>query len=548
MGRKSIIDPFKTYPDSGYYSSGPSYYAYPNRNLYSKQTVYDFYITQAQNANSYVVAEWILTDATYGDISEYEVVNGYINDYFVICYSSTDRRLYMVKKLGGYYGGASNDYHRFGYIKQKHFLLNSYKVYLMKQPSLALVTVGVDINWVTTHRMNNYYNQPYIQYLDIENKVVSTTSWHYLSVSLGTTFQQTSYIFDSTTDEHSSMILAIKFVAARPFTSFASTTQCHIESGVSNYNKLVPVTCELDTSNQQIIIRNIGVITAEFVKVYYYATLISVEQGGTQVEVRLYANSQSYATSGGWAIYSGTTGGYNLVDMFYTSGNYASTSAPNTGGNTARIYGSEWADTAGYSRIIGLSTTQIVVRLYRGNNAGFSDVYQMIFRFYVERLSFGTCQSVSFFSSRNSWNFRSLTSCGTSGKHFWAIYEYYSNNYIEWPYWYGGDYYDFYFTFSSISGDVSNDAAQLFVSTTINWQKSVWHVTDNDKCGCHAPGDSCCCWYTCYPCHYYHSCRWYYDWGTFLLTGGNVQAWTPGRSLASSHAVDLISRQRGVET
>jgi hypothetical protein len=150
MGRFSIIDPYKTYPDVGYYSSGSSYWAYPNRNLYSKQTVYDFYISQAQNTNSYVVAEWILTDATYGDISEYEVVNGYINDYFVICYSATDRRLYMVKKLGGYYGGSGSDYHRFGYIKQKHFLLNSYKVYLMKQPWLALVTVGVDLSWLTT--------------------------------------------------------------------------------------------------------------------------------------------------------------------------------------------------------------------------------------------------------------------------------------------------------------------------------------------------------------------------------------------------------------
>jgi hypothetical protein len=73
--------------------------------------------------------------------------------------------------------------------------------------------------------------------------------------------------------------------------------------------------------------------------VYYYATLINSGQGGTQVEVRLYANSQSYATSGGWAIYSGTTNGYNLVDMFYTSGSYASASAPSTGGQTARFYG-----------------------------------------------------------------------------------------------------------------------------------------------------------------------------------------------------------------
>lgn len=79
------------------------------------------------------------------------------------------------------------------------------------------------------------------------------------------------------------MILAIRFTSARPFNSFYSTTHCHIESGISNYDKLNPVTCELDTSNQQIIIRNVGVITAEFVKIYYYATTIGSEQGGTVV-------------------------------------------------------------------------------------------------------------------------------------------------------------------------------------------------------------------------------------------------------------------------
>lgn len=166
MGRYLIIDPFKTYPETGYYSTG-TYTMYPSQNLYTRNTVYDFYIQHAQNTNSYVVAEWILTHATYGDLSEYVVVNSYINDYFVISYSSTDRRLYMVKKLGGYYGGGGSDYHRFGYLKQKHFLLNSYNVYLMKQPHFSLITAVVDGSWVTTHRMNNYYGTPYIQYYDV---------------------------------------------------------------------------------------------------------------------------------------------------------------------------------------------------------------------------------------------------------------------------------------------------------------------------------------------------------------------------------------------
>lgn len=45
MGRYAVIDPYKTQPNVGYYTSGNTYYTYPNRNLYSQQTVYDFYIT-----------------------------------------------------------------------------------------------------------------------------------------------------------------------------------------------------------------------------------------------------------------------------------------------------------------------------------------------------------------------------------------------------------------------------------------------------------------------------------------------------------------------
>ena len=48
----------------------------------------------------------------------------------------------MVKKLTSYYSGGSN-YHRFGYLRQKHFHLNSYKVYLLKKPDYALITCAV---------------------------------------------------------------------------------------------------------------------------------------------------------------------------------------------------------------------------------------------------------------------------------------------------------------------------------------------------------------------------------------------------------------------
>lgn len=239
--------------------------------------------------------------------------------------------------------------------------------------------------------------------------------------------------------------------------------------------------------------------------------------------------------------------------MYYTYGSYASTSAPGIPGYTARYYGSGWADTAGYSRIIALSTTQITVRVYRGNSADFSNVYAMDFRFYMERLTFSGCQSVSFWHSYYGTFSRSFAGCGGVGRHMWTLYSYYTNGGFDWPYWHGGYYIDFTFNFNSITGDVSNNANQLFVSTTITWYKSYWHTNDQGRCGC-CSWSTCstwhdCCWYSyydCSPCVTGCNCRWYYDWGTFILTGGNTQAWTPSRTLASSYGVDLVSRQRNV--
>lgn len=102
----------------------------------------------------------------------------------------------MIKKLGSYYGGGGSDYHRFGYLRQTHFLRNGFSVYLLKVPSFTLVTSNVDGSWVTSNRMSNYYGTSYIQYYDIENKVAGSTSWHFVSVSLGSLYQSTT-LFDS---------------------------------------------------------------------------------------------------------------------------------------------------------------------------------------------------------------------------------------------------------------------------------------------------------------------------------------------------------------
>lgn len=89
-----------------------------------------------------MILEWVLEHSTYGELSEYEVVSSYIRDYFTISYSPTDRKLYLVKKLGSYYSGGGN-YHRFGYLRQKHFHYNSYSVYFLKQPSYTVITCTI---------------------------------------------------------------------------------------------------------------------------------------------------------------------------------------------------------------------------------------------------------------------------------------------------------------------------------------------------------------------------------------------------------------------
>ena len=185
----------------------------------------------------------------------------------------------------------------------------------------------------------------------------------------------------------------------------------------------------------------------------------------------------------------------------------------------------------------------------------------MTFRFYTERLNFSGCQGVSFTSNRYSANFKSLSGCYGTDRYFYTYYNFYSTGGNSWPYWYANDYFDFTFTFSSITGDVSNNPNFLFITSSINWYQSIYHHNDLGKCGC--CGNCCngwccncwddgCCGSTCCStyCCSYCSCRWYYSYGTFLLTGRyDINPYEPSVStLAQSHSVELVSRQYNVET
>ena len=186
-------------------------------------------------------------------------------------------------------------------------------------------------------------------------------------------------------------------------------------------------------------------------------------------------------------MYIGTSNtDYDLIDMYKTAdGSYnARNSGPSHPNYAERLFSSSWADTGGYSKIISVNANTIVVRLYRSSTISFPSVYRMVFRFYAERLSFSGCNSgsVNMYNSRHGSNFRTFSGCDTSGRHFWLTYDYWSTPSYSvnpsWPTWYGGDYFDFTVSFSSISGDSTNDPAQLYISTTINYFKARWYYRD----------------------------------------------------------------------
>lgn len=173
-----------------------------------------------------------------------------------------------------------------------------------------------------------------------------------------------------------------------------------------------------------------------------------------------------------------------MKSMHYTSGSHSSTSAPSISYSTSVLFSDSWVDTGGYAKITSISSTQIKVKVYRSSNHDFSNVYRMTFRFYSERVSPNSCNDVTFVSSRYSDNHNTETDRGAESRYFWVQYNFYSTNGNSWPYWYGGDYYEFTFTFSSTGGDSTDPAIYFFVHSTITWEKSIYHHDDYDKCGC----------------------------------------------------------------
>lgn len=70
-GMFTMVDPFKVFPQNGYYSTG-SVICNPTKLIYQTQTYYDCNTgNQGQPANTYAILKWPLVDPTYGNIGEY---------------------------------------------------------------------------------------------------------------------------------------------------------------------------------------------------------------------------------------------------------------------------------------------------------------------------------------------------------------------------------------------------------------------------------------------------------------------------------------------
>ena len=193
---------------------------------------------------------------------------------------------------------------------------------------------------------------------DIKDRTRNVDTYQYVAVNMGSVTS-----LELSNDDPADMIVAVKFTSGRPFSSLPSSTKCNLETGLTSTDKLKPVICECDNSNSQVLFKNVNKFTDNVLRFYYWARNVNGEQGGTQVEIRVYANSDSYQTSGGWVLMRKTaTNSLTLGTMDVQSGSNSNTNTPN--------YGSDWESynmmpsgwvAGGHSKVISVSSTQIQI-------------------------------------------------------------------------------------------------------------------------------------------------------------------------------------------
>jgi len=228
-GTHTIIDAFKVFPTTNYYSTGSST-CYPNQALWQKNTFYDCYHSTSMNANTYTIMVWPLVDPAYGTIGDYTYTSiDNIYDIFYMYTAINQYNVYLVQKRSSYFNGSIDihgnpNYMRFGYLRMKHHIVTNYKLHLLGQPWNKILNITFDSNWISSNRANNAFNQWSIKNMDTQVKISGYGSWHFLSINAGnimSTYQGDQF-------DPSEKVVEIQFYTPtsnmRPYSSLTTTS------------------------------------------------------------------------------------------------------------------------------------------------------------------------------------------------------------------------------------------------------------------------------------------------------------------------------------
>ena len=141
--------------------------------------------------------KWQLVDSTYKTIGDYTYTSSYTYDHFFMSEGQNEHYVYIVKKYtGGWsattstsstytpYGGISS-YHRFGQLRMKHHIVNSYKLYMLLKPAYKVYTASVSSSFISSYRKTNIFGQMSGHDYDTQVKISGWSSWFFASINAG---------------------------------------------------------------------------------------------------------------------------------------------------------------------------------------------------------------------------------------------------------------------------------------------------------------------------------------------------------------------------
>lgn len=100
------------------------------------------------------------------------------------------------------------------------------------------------------------------------------------------------------------MIFVIKWTANLPYQALSNTVNdCSLEDGLRNTNLLKPITCTVDSANNEIVFKNVNKLSGRYLKFYYYAQTTTGNVYYHRVQLKVYANSDAY-TARQWEIFT----------------------------------------------------------------------------------------------------------------------------------------------------------------------------------------------------------------------------------------------------